>query len=521
MLLLGFFTLGISLSYIPKIKVNKPYASVYCIVVDMPDKKANYVKTKCTVLKSDIKGLKGEKITFFLREVREDIFLFSKIGFIGKIKQKGKNIYAYPVKNFVQIEKSPIGFILDFKNFLIRNYEKNSLNRDTFGIGKALIFGERNNIPLRIKENFIETGLVHLLAISGLHIGILVAVLMFFIRNEHLRDRLILLILPLYALFTGLHIPVVRASIMGFLYFFGKIKELRINPLNILFFVGFIVVLVSPETLFSIGFQLSFIATLGIVLALDFISVKLFKKDVFNIPVQLFILSFVATIFTLPVVLYHFNGFSPITILATPVAIIPLYIFIALSVPNLITCFSIEPFVKLMDYVGLIFIKTVSFFNFSGSYIKGFSPNIPEVLIFLLILILIFKVRLNFFYKLTFSLVAVLVFLILTKEYFSGYRLYVFKGQHRPYFVVSKTGDFSVIVSNRINMNIRKTLNRENPKVIYMLTKDKYQLFDTSYQPIPEGTCIEDLCVYFDRVFIDSREIKLKNDTYVQEFEKK
>ncbi len=519
----GIFLYGMSNSYRENISIEKPYVFVDCLVVSIPKNLSKGSSFNCFVLKSDIEKLNKKKVSVITEE--KDICLLSEIAFIGKLKDKNGKIIVNPVKGFIKKKNSPIQFFYSFRKTLIENYRKNSLTRETFSVGKALIFGDKSEISYETKKSFIETGLSHLLAISGLHIGILVGVLVFLIRNRFIRDRLILFVLPFYAVFTGLHIPVVRASLMGILYFYGSLKELRVNPLNILFFVAFVVLLFSPETLFSEGFQLSFIATLGILLALDIISVNFFERRYINIPVQLIILSFIATVFTLPIVLYYFNAFSPVTVLATPVTIIPLYAFIFLSVFNLITGFFIEPLVKLMDVFCLLFLKAVEIFHFEDSYLKGFSPGLLETIGFILLLVVLFSIRLNVFHKLAISVIGVFLFLIVSKTETKGYRIYIFEGKYRPYFVVSETGKLAVIVSNGINRKILRILNRENPKEIYVHTKHPENFITVEYKPFPVDRCVRNICIYRDgkdfKVKIENREIKIKNKTYIYELEKK
>ncbi|NPA52562.1 MAG: ComEC/Rec2 family competence protein [Aquificae bacterium] len=449
----------------------------------------------------------------------------SEIAFFGKPKVIDKHVYVYALENFFTKKDSPVQFLFTLKEYFLENYRKNSLNADTFSIGKAIIFGERDEISYETRKKFIETGLIHLLAISGLHVGLLVAFFLFFIRSSKLQTKVILSILPLYSIFTGFHIPVVRASFMASLYFLGKSKSLKINPLNILFFVAFVIILVSPETLFSVGFQLSFIATLGILLGLDLINVNIFEVRAFNILLQSVLLSFIATIFTLPIVLYYFGAFSPISIFATSVVLLPMYAFVGFSVFNILTGFLVAPLVKVMDYFGFFFLKLVEFFHVESGYFKGFSPDKMFVFLFLLSLIFVFLIRVNVFIKVSLIFMFVSIFLFFSKDDFSGYRIYSFKGKHRPYFLISKQNEFIVIVSDFLSNRIYNIINRTNPRYVYVLTKRPSNFVKLNYFPVIENSCFRELCIYktkngykvkiLDRIFF------IKNETKVYEFEKK
>ena len=523
LLLIGIFLYGMATSYKERIEVKNPYVFVDCLVVNIPKEFKSYLNFRCYVLDSDLNSLLRKKINVISKN--KQIYFLSEVGFIGRVKQENGSITVYPVKDFLKVSQSPFQFFKNLRDSLIENYRRNSLSRETFSLGKALIFGDKSEISYRTKKSFIETGLAHLLAISGLHIGILIAVIVFIVRNQNIRNRLIITILPLYAVFTGLHIPVVRASLMGVLYFFGRVRELRVNPLNILFFVAFAVVLISPESIFSIGFQLSFIATLGILLSLEIISVRIFDVRLLNIITQLFILSFIATVFTLPVILYHFGAFSPITVLATPVTIVPLYAFIGLSVFALLSGFFIEPLIKIMDYFGLLFLKTVEFFHTESGYIKGFSPGLIETVVIIMFLILIFSLRMNIFYKIPAALISIVVFLTVSKTGTDTYRIYVFKGKYRPSFVVSEPYKTMIIVSDWVSRDILKVINKDAPENIYVLTKRPENFMNIDYDVFPIDNCIKEICIYKNgkilTVKIKDREIKIKNKTYTYELEKK
>jgi competence protein ComEC len=136
--------------------------------------------------------------------------------------------------------------------------------------------------------------------------------------------------LPVYGVLTSLGIPVVRAIFMGLLYIISKLFYLKNNSLNILFFTAFIFVFFSPESLFSVSFQLSFLALFRIILTFEFF------KDLENWQ-KVLISSLSATLFTLPVILYYFGNFSPKTIFAKPIALLPRYPLITISVLNLLT----------------------------------------------------------------------------------------------------------------------------------------------------------------------------------------
>ncbi len=520
----GVFLFGMHIIYKNIKPITQPYVFVDCVITSIPEKLKHYEKATCFVLDSDIDNLKFKKINVYYKK-NQKVYLLSEISAFGKIKLHDKKINMFLLDNFLLKKESPLYFLFALRDFLIENYKENSLNEKSFAIGKAIIFGERDNISYKTYKTFIETGLIHLLAISGLHVGLLIAFFIFSIKRRDLRYKIILTSLPFYAVFTGLHIPVIRASFMAFLYFLGKYLELRVNPINILFFVAFIVLLVSPESLFSISFQLSFLAAVGIILSIKFISISAFKYKFLNIGLSSVLLSFIATIFTLPVILYNFGAFSPISIISTSLALIPMYIFVGLSIPNILTGFSIEPIVKLMDLFGLAFLKVVRFFYIDEGYLRGFSPDLSLVIVYIIVLVFILLVSMNIFYKLTALIISATIFLFLSKDFSKSYKIYVFQGKRKPYMVISKQNEFSIIISDFLNQNIKKALNKSNPYKIYVYSKRLDNFYTIDFIPLYEKNCVENICFYKNKniynVKINNTRLLIENKNTIYEVEKK
>ncbi|MDQ7056886.1 MAG: ComEC/Rec2 family competence protein [Persephonella sp.] len=229
--------------------------------------------------------------------------------------------------------------------------------------------------------------------------------------------------------------PVVRASFLGILYLISKLKYLKVNSLNLLFFVGFIVLLFSPDSLFSVSFQLSFIAVLGLLLYSDLLNVR-HKNAVVRYIGSSFLMSVVAVLFTAPVVLYYFGKFSLTTIIATPVLVLLLFPYLFLSVFNLFSCFSFYPAVYLMDVLGNLFIDINSFFGKWNFVHYGFSPSVFSVIIYIFLVIAVALYKINNFYKISISVALFFVFLNFSKSSSEQWEVYVLKGKRYPDFVV-------------------------------------------------------------------------------------
>ena len=175
--------------------------------------------------------------------------------------------------------------------FDVRRSLYSSLGRSTpepaASLGQALLLGMRDTIPDAVMDDFRATGTSHLLAISGLHVGILMALVLPISARVFGRRRSLYLIVPLvavwlYAVLAGLSPSVVRASIMGTVYLAALALGRPKSILPALGLAAAVMVALSPNILWSVSFQLSFAAMAGIATLADPISRKL--EDLFGVP---------------------------------------------------------------------------------------------------------------------------------------------------------------------------------------------------------------------------------------------
>ncbi len=200
-------------------------------------------------------------------------------------------------------------------------------------IGKmcsGIVLGKREVIPRYMYRRFQYCGVAHLLAVSGLHTGIVFAIIFMLARVilKKRRDALVLtgVMVLLYALLSGFRIPVIRATIMIWFFIIGEIKEGNIDPLNTLSAAGILILFFMPGSISSISFQLSFVAVFSILVML-----KLFRKRLSRISpgwiknwliLPLFV-TISAQIGTLPLVAYYF-GYIPLFGMISNIILIPL-----------------------------------------------------------------------------------------------------------------------------------------------------------------------------------------------------
>jgi len=214
----------------------------------------------------------------------------------------------------------------------------NGFKDDELAVINALLLGQRNTISSDLLESYSGAGAVHILAVSGLHIGIILLLLIFIFKPLHyfkngklIATLFIILILWMYAIIAGLSASVVRAVSMFTALTIGMQLIQRSNVYNTLIISMFFLLLFNPFYLFEVGFQLSYLAVFSIV----WIQPKLYNlwKPNYWLPDkiwQLFTVSIAAQIGVLPLSFFYFHQFPGLFFLSNLV-IIPFLGFILIA----------------------------------------------------------------------------------------------------------------------------------------------------------------------------------------------
>jgi len=270
----------------------------------------------------------------------------------------------------------------------------------------GMLLGEKSFIPPHLKEVFAEAGIMHILAVSGLHVGIIAMALLVFLSILRLPKKLklftLILILIMYASITGFRPSVLRATIMFILLIGGKLIN-RSRNLNIsLFFAAFLILLLNPLILYDAGFLLSFIVTFFII-NLSPILQGLFSKIVVSIKNPLAV-STAAWVGIFPLSAYFFSKVSIISIVSnifiiplTGIAVILGFVtffigLVSISLAGVIA--NINYFV--LNLITLI-AKSFSLLPFAFVYVA--QPSILVIILYYLTVFFIIEI----FYKKTLS----------------------------------------------------------------------------------------------------------------------
>lgn len=309
-------------------------------------------------------------------EGKHDISVLKKLGYGQTVVLFGyaflpkppANPYEFDYKKYLQRQMPPVrGFmtIVNTKNvkaqerdrcngiyrFIYAVYNKlnNTIYTHAFSNSAPLIssvlLGNRIDLSSETIDNFMKTGIIHFIAVSGFNVGIVVFTVAVPLRflgcNQTLSTAVILVTVIFYAFLTGLNPPVLRASIMAFVFFSSFLVRRQWDITSGIFTAIFVILVRNPSDLFNIGFQLSVMATVGIVYGSTRIEEALFKDALFVERLQgkaergrLFFLkkylrkslciSLAAWLATLPVTAYYFHLFTPLVALIN-ILVFPLF----------------------------------------------------------------------------------------------------------------------------------------------------------------------------------------------------
>jgi len=317
-------------------------------------------------------------------------------------------------KSLLVVAKKPPGVLRNFLNKGRRSFSdlvENSADSEAQAVLKALVIGDRSQISPQTRQRFNRAGVGHLLAISGLHIGIVAAAAFFFFHKVTVRVKpllwrawtrktaAVLSLVPViaYGLLAGMSPSTQRAVIMVTVFLMTFIFQKEQDSMNTLALAALVILMTDPPSLFSISFQLSFTAVLAIVYGFD----RMRNRPAGQPPIQpprdtrrsrfttkaasFFMVSLFAVCGSLPLAAYYFNQISLVG-LAANMVVVPLVGFITIPL-GLVALFAMPlsmPFASLCLSAGAMvlscalgIIKFFAALPFAAVHIV--TPNLLEI----------------------------------------------------------------------------------------------------------------------------------------------
>jgi len=259
-----------------------------------------------------------------------------QIGTINEASNPGQfNYLSYlqnnGIRDQIEVEKMThinctgsrsLQIVYELKNNVIKAID-HSYSEELASWMKALVIGDDSSIDDSVIDLFQRWGLSHILAISGLHVGIVVMIIYFlFIRLNLLTKEsvqtLLLIFLPFYALLAGSEPSVWRASLMISIVILFNKWRVRVSLTDLLSIVFLMILFIDKQMIYHIGFQFSFLVTLAILLSKDWL------LQTHSRMFQLLQISFISQMIIIPLQLIYFHTFTPLSILVN-VIIVPYF----------------------------------------------------------------------------------------------------------------------------------------------------------------------------------------------------
>lgn len=265
-------------------------------------------------------------------------------------------------------------FFAKIKEQLLSQFRNHGMGEQELAVLNALFLGDKTDLSAAQKESYSSAGAMHLLAVSGLHVGIIYLLALFLLksvgisRNSLLMALSILLLLWLYAILTGLSPSVMRATIMFSMLEVGRWSKRRLYIFNVIAASMLIILLIDPLAVFSIGFWLSHVAVMSIVLFYPLINRWFtFNFCLFKWLWSLIAVSLAAQVGTIPICIAFFHDF-PVYFLITNLMLLPLVApILLLAIVSLL--FQFSSFVSEM-LIGCL-TDLIRFLNNAVTWIEG------------------------------------------------------------------------------------------------------------------------------------------------------
>jgi competence protein ComEC len=390
-------------------------------------------------------------------------------------KQIYAQLYAEPnqIKIGSEIKKDIWYYSSLLRSRIIKNLEKNHFNKTEMHVAVALIMGQQQEISPDIIWDYQYAGAVHILSVSGLHIGFILIFLTFLLkpipntrRGSFIKLIVIISSLSLFGIIAGLAPSVVRSVTMFSFVAIGIHLRRSVNIYHTLLVSVLLILLVEPSFLFDVGFQLSYIALFFIIwlqplLASIWSPKTKFSKYTWNI----LTVSFAAQIGTLPLSIYYFHQFPGLFFISNLIIIPMLSIIMVLGVLVMVlAAFNIIPvFISQLLEWSIYYLNKIV--NIIASFEQFIITDIPLhsylfVCSYLLLLTVIIWFKKPSFNKLVYVMFSIIILQI---SYFT-IRWNVHKEKELVIFnsnkntlIAERNGDNIIIIAND---NLLKSVDR-------------------------------------------------------------
>ena len=283
---------------------------------------------------------------------------------------------------------------------------------------KGILLGKRGDVPTETLDMFRNSGTFHVLAVSGLHVGLIALFCYLGLSIFRIPKKMVCLLtilgVILYASLVGFRPSVFRASLMAILFLFATIIDRDADIFNLLAVAALVLLLINPTQLWDVGFQLSFVAVGAIVFfvskmekpfrkfwepqdSVEYTRFQKMRKSAVKWLVLSYLVTLAAQIGTSPLIAYHFYRAYPLGIIVGPFAVGLVSLIVGVGMVSVCFGFIWLPLAKLLGLVNqiimLIFLKLIGIFGQDWGIVKIAPPTVGLILIYIVICVSITQWR--------------------------------------------------------------------------------------------------------------------------------
>ena len=266
---------------------------------------------------------------------------------------------------------------------LTSKYVEQGLSGDTYDIVAAMTLGEKKGISKEVRKTFSASGGAHILALSGMHLGILFMILTFLLPTKRwpkISVLIELLAIWAFVFLIGFQPSLVRAALMLTIYCIAKMLSRNTRSMDVLAFTAALLLVISPQWLFDVGFQMSFAAVTGILLLYGpifrFLTYReketektslwvVCRRVLFDGIVGLVVISFTAQLGVAPLVAYYFGNFPTYFLLTNFIVTPAAFLIIVFAIGLLMGVPLLTPLTIVVQgmHASLLWIKNLPYSN--------------------------------------------------------------------------------------------------------------------------------------------------------------
>ena len=292
------------------------------------------------------------------------------------------------------------------RDFLLETMQKLGVQGEEYSVAAAILLGYDDSLPQELRQKYVAAGAMHILCVSGLHVGVIFMVFSYMLaflddrkKWQYVMKNCVLFVLIwFYALIAGLAPSILRATIMLSFVIVGNMINRKGVLLNSLAASAFILLCVNPANLFDVGFQLSYLAVIGIVVLQVPISKVIYSKyKIVNKIWEITSVTIAAQIATAPFTIYYFHQFpiyfwlsnlfmTPISSVVIMGGMIMLLIFFIPYV-NIAVAWIVSKMIYIMNF-GVSWIESLPYSIIKGLYVNDIQFVVLLITLLLLLLLI-------------------------------------------------------------------------------------------------------------------------------------